>query len=605
MAEQVASLYADIGAKTDNFQKGAASVLGGLGQMAIKFAGTAAVVDGFSKAIKYSIDQAAEAEKVDAQLNAVLESTHQAAGLNAVELDNMAKALQKTTTYDDEAVKSSESLLLTFTKIGKDIFPQAEQAALDMSTALGTDLKSSTLQLGKALQDPITGLTALRRAGVSFTQDQKDMIKTLVDSGDTMQAQKIILDELNKEFGGSAAAAVNTYEGQMKQLQNAVSDLGESFGKDLLPELTQTVTEIKDGVVWINDNYEAIKKWGGAIAWVLTPGKELGKVVSDLSSKSNEYGRVLQNANPQLERQLYLAHDYKAMEAYASQIERGSAATQYWAHYLQTATSAQENYTGAVEDTTQAEEEAARAQSDRLSGIIGTINDMQSAEDNYTERSKDLADQRAEAEQKVQDLKAQGYHDGMQQYDDAVAKVNDLKQAESDLTAEYDRQALQFVSDILAQNLARDGWTQSEFNAFADQQEAWGLWSADVVEKAKAAWQEADKITDSINGIPSNKDVNINIHTSGDLYNQYEDSTRIVGSGNKRASGGSVLGGQSYLVGERGMEIFTPSTNGYITPNNNIGGVSKSDLSAIVAAIPQIDYRTLARIIREEIQVHL
>ena len=192
MAEQVASLYADIGAKTDNFQKGAASVLGGLGQMAIKFAGTAAVVDGFSKAIKYSIDQAAEAEKVDAQLNAVLESTHQAAGLNGVELDNMAKALQKTTAYDDEAVKSSESLLLTFTKIGKDIFPQAEQAALDMSTALGTDLKSSTLQLGKALQDPITGLTALRRAGVSFTQDQKDMIKTLVDSGDTMQSQKIM-----------------------------------------------------------------------------------------------------------------------------------------------------------------------------------------------------------------------------------------------------------------------------------------------------------------------------------------------------------------------------------------------------------------------------
>jgi phage-related protein len=39
-----------------------------------------------------------------------------------------------------------------------------------------------------------------------------------------------------------------------------------------------------------------------------------------------------------------------------------------------------------------------------------------------------------------------------------------------------------------------------------------------------------------------------------------------------RALGGQVLAGQSYLVGERGAEIFTPSVSGNITPNNRMGG---------------------------------
>ena len=42
----------------------------------------------------------------------------------------------------------------------------------------------------------------------------------------------------------------------------------------------------------------------------------------------------------------------------------------------------------------------------------------------------------------------------------------------------------------------------------------------------------------------------------------------------RRAKGGSVIAGQSYLVGEEGMEIFTPNSSGFITPNDKIGGQS-------------------------------
>jgi len=199
-------------------------------------------------------------------LQAVLESTKYAAGLSADELKNLAASMQSVTTFGDEAVIQGESLLLTFTNIGKDVFPAATQTMLDMSTALGQDMKSSAIQLGKALNDPVAGVTALSRVGVSFTQQQKDQIKVLVETGDTLGAQKLILAELNKEFGGAAQAAASTYSGSMKQLRNAVGDLGEVAGAALLPVLTDMaknalplVTEATKRLAgWLGENLPAM-----------------------------------------------------------------------------------------------------------------------------------------------------------------------------------------------------------------------------------------------------------------------------------------------------------------------------------------------------------
>jgi len=47
---------------------------------------------------------------------------------------------------------------------------------------------------------------------------------------------------------------------------------------------------------------------------------------------------------------------------------------------------------------------------------------------------------------------------------------------------------------------------------------------------------------------------------------------RVFGGG--KAMGGPVSGGTSYLVGERGPELFTPNSNGMITPNNRMGSGS-------------------------------
>ena len=77
-----------------------------------------------------------EQERVTAQLEQRLRSTQGAVGLTRDELLSMASAMQQVTTYGDEAVIPAQALLLTFTKIGGDVFPRALEAVLDMSVAM-------------------------------------------------------------------------------------------------------------------------------------------------------------------------------------------------------------------------------------------------------------------------------------------------------------------------------------------------------------------------------------------------------------------------------------------------------------------------------------
>lgn len=185
-----------------------------------------------------------EAQNIQAQLQAVLKSTGGVAGVTADQVNNLAGSFSKVTTFSDESIVSGENLLLTFTNIGKDIFPQATEAMLNMSQALGQDMKSSAIQLGKALQDPILGVTALRRVGVNFNDEAKKTIENMVKTGDLAGAQAFILRELNTEFGNSAKAAGQTFAGQMKILNNQFDEAQEKVGMALLPLLQQLGSSI-------------------------------------------------------------------------------------------------------------------------------------------------------------------------------------------------------------------------------------------------------------------------------------------------------------------------------------------------------------------------
>jgi hypothetical protein len=189
--------------------------------------------------LKTSITDAMETQDVVTQLNAVLKSTEGIAGVTAEQVMELGNVFERTTKFSAEATIGGQNLLLTFTNIGKDVFPLATETMLDMSQALKQDLKSSATQLGKALNNPIEGVSALSRVGVQFTKEQKELIKTLQESGRIEEAQAIILKELQTEFGGSAVAAGTTFSGKLEILKNKLGGVTQQIGDGILPKLTE------------------------------------------------------------------------------------------------------------------------------------------------------------------------------------------------------------------------------------------------------------------------------------------------------------------------------------------------------------------------------
>jgi hypothetical protein len=170
--------------------------------------------------------------KAIAQVEAGLKSTGAQVGFTSQELQKMASDLQTKTLFGDEVIlKDATSQLLTFTNIAGDQFGRTQKAALDLATRLDGDLKSASIQLGKALNDPIANLSALSRSGIQFSAEQKETIKALAETNQLAEAQTIILDELEKQYGGSAEAAAEAGTGPFKQLANTIGDLSEEFGK--------------------------------------------------------------------------------------------------------------------------------------------------------------------------------------------------------------------------------------------------------------------------------------------------------------------------------------------------------------------------------------
>lgn len=227
-------------------------------------------------------DQAIESQKIAKQTEAVIKSTGGTANITAGQVDKLASSLSMKAGVDDELIASGENMLLTFTNIrneagkGNDVFNQATQAALDYSVATGTDLVGANKMLGKALNDPIKGLAQLGKAGVSFTQSQKDQIKNMVEAGDTMGAQKIILAEFNKEFGGSAAAQATSGD----RLKVIWENLQEQLGAKLIPMLEKVAD-------WLSKNLP--KAMETATKWA----KKLGDKIKALGNFFNKHKELL------------------------------------------------------------------------------------------------------------------------------------------------------------------------------------------------------------------------------------------------------------------------------------------------------------------------
>lgn len=217
----------------------------------VKLLAAAAAV-GIGSQVALGIQSLSELAQVENQTQAVLKSTGGASGVSAQHIRTQAEELENLSTVDDKVIQAGENMLLTFKNIrneagkGNDIYDQATKTLLDMATAMGQDPKQAAIQLGKALNDPVKGITALTRVGVTFTEKQQDEIKALVKSGDTMKAQKIILRELNSEFGGSAAAFGKGPGAVMRRFADAVEGGQQALATGFLPLMERVSKKAQD-----------------------------------------------------------------------------------------------------------------------------------------------------------------------------------------------------------------------------------------------------------------------------------------------------------------------------------------------------------------------
>lgn len=281
----------------ESFGSTLSNSLGGIGQVALGVGVAGVAVLG--KGIVDAVSSASEAQEVFAQTQAVIKSTGGAAGKSADQMAQLASSLSAASgksRFGDEAILQGENLLATFTNIKGASFDLATGAMVDLATAMGTDVSGGAIQLGKALNDPIAGISALSRVGVSFTDSQKAVIKQLQDTGDMAGAQKIILDELNKEFGGSAAAAASTFAGKMDTLKDKFGELLESAGTKLLPFITQFVDTLNSDAVQgaISGFIDLISNGiGAAIEYV-------GPIINNVSTFVQNLATQLQSGNGQV-----------------------------------------------------------------------------------------------------------------------------------------------------------------------------------------------------------------------------------------------------------------------------------------------------------------
>ena len=176
---------------------------------------------------------ASEARDAFAQVEASLASMGNGAGRSAEQLKAQGKELQYLSTFDDaEILRGVTANMLTFGNIAGEQFDRAQRAAVDMATKMDTDLKSATIQLGKALNIPSKGLSQLTRVGIDFTQAQKEQIRAMEEAGDMAGAQTIILGELERQFKGSGKAARDAVPGS--DITNKWNDFRDTVGETLL-----------------------------------------------------------------------------------------------------------------------------------------------------------------------------------------------------------------------------------------------------------------------------------------------------------------------------------------------------------------------------------
>jgi hypothetical protein len=249
---------------------------GGFNVLAASVKAATGALAAFSVAsiLKSALSEQEQLQRNMLRTEALITATGGAAGFSAKQLHEQARALNSVTLGSTEGIMKAQQIMLSFDKVSGDTFTRGIELAMDMSSTIEGGLSSSVTMLGKALQDPIKGLTAMSKAGVSFNSEQTDLIKKMVAVGDAAGAQEVILKALAGNYGGVARNEAKGLAGAQDTLSQSIQEAEIALADQL-----QMSDAAADGynamskvVVALGDNVDVLVR-GGEILAVMIGGR--------------------------------------------------------------------------------------------------------------------------------------------------------------------------------------------------------------------------------------------------------------------------------------------------------------------------------------------
>lgn len=540
-----------------------------------------------------TVDALTRIETIGAQTDAALRSTGGAANVTRADVDGLAGSLERLTSVEAESITEGQNLLLTFTNIrnevgaGNDIFDRSTEAMVDLSVAMGQSIPGAAVLLGKAINDPLKGMTALTRAGVQFTAAQKTQIKGFIEANDIMSAQKIILEELNVQFGGSAEALGSTLQGRMDKVNHQWGEMSENLLTNLIPAIEGTVDWLDRFLRTIDDDRGPLRM------------KEALDFVVEALERGEEPSVVFANA---------LNHVASAGAVSADELEQLATAAGITLSELdpdQLRAYGDELYLLAIAEGVAVEQaerlrDAVHSYAFELDAANPVTSTSIEGLGYYTSALKEAADEQwrlgRETDRTTDEIKAQ--NDEVRAAIDPLFALRSASEKNREAWVEYNIAVRDFGPASIEARDAALGLvdTQADLNYYAElyaanfgpgQEEAFRR----VARQAGIAEEVIQRIIDSTNAL-NNKQVDIYFTMHESVRREAVENTRIGG----KQHGGSVWKGHPYIVGEAGQELFIPGTSGSIVSNKqlmaalgrpNVTGGSITLVNPVTRSMPQ------------------
>ncbi len=497
--------------------------------------GSVSALAAVGTAMRFVVQQAMESEQAETRLNAVLRATEGQSGMTMESLDRLATSVSNLSGIDDENVQSAESVLLTYRSLNEDIFPRTMNLAADMSAVFGTDLTTAVRTLGKALDSPTTGLTALRRMGVTFPQEQQTTIRTLVEENRLFEAQTYILDSLEGRIGGVAEAMGNTAQGQINKFKTEIGNLAEEIGGPLVSAL------------------------GNALGLLNNVIQYDSRIQNTLATHSDEVVDLYTNYED------YEAELRRSAEAMGYVIDaEGNLVEIHRNRNETTRTLIQSNYMLSQSDWDAAQAQDASTQSaidlDYALGNLRTTfaGSFGNEIDTYNERLEGLTDRQSTLNDEIAELSGQSYLSDAQREElgNLQEELADTEAAILDLAAAHEEAMRRMAFNMLMEQAASDGLTENELSNLTYIGQAWGL-----LDETTANMIEA------VNGNLDNMDLT-------QLERYMSDLDHIMGLGDKTITirtvyqkvNGNIISGDESIMNVYGAVGMASGAENFIVP---------------------------------------